>query len=249
MASDQAPAAFDRFAGNYDDALNQGLSLTGESRKYYAERRVHWLARQLARYGLTGSPKVIDYGCGTGSTAELLHRELHAECVLGMDVSEDQLEIARERHRTPWARFCNVKEHWPDESYDVVYCNGTFHHIRPLQWAEAAKFLFDSLAPGGWLGLWENNPWNPGTRMVMKKIPFDRDAQMLSIWQARRMVAAAGFEVVRSDSLFYFPKSLSLFRPMERWLTGLPLGGQYLILGRKPVRAQRGGHSQASRVA
>jgi trans-aconitate methyltransferase len=199
---------------------------------------------------LTGSPKVIDYGCGTGSTAKYLRRELHAEQVLGMDVSEDELRIARENHPKPWARFCNVNEYWPDESFDVVYCNGTFHHIPPAERADVVKFLFDSLAPGGWLGLWENNPWNPGTRMVMKKIPFDRDAITLSIPETRRMVASAGFEVVRSDSLFYFPKSLAVLRPVERWLTGLPLGGQYLVLGKKPVGAERTGYrSREKKVA
>ena len=38
----------------------------------------------------------------------------------------------------------------------------------------------DALRPGGLFAFWENNPWNPGTRLVMSRIPFDRDAITLS---------------------------------------------------------------------
>ena len=37
-----------------------------------------------------------------------------------------------------------------------------------------------ALLTGGVLALFENNPWNPGTRLVMKRIPFDRNAQTIS---------------------------------------------------------------------
>ena len=36
------------------------------------------------------------------------------------------------------------------------------------------------LRPNGIFALWENNPWNPGTRLVMRRIPFDRDASLLT---------------------------------------------------------------------
>lgn len=42
-----------------------------------------------------------------------------------------------------------------------------------------------SLRPGGVFAFWEINPWNPGTRHVMSRIPFDRDAIMLTPPEAR----------------------------------------------------------------
>ena len=38
----------------------------------------------------------------------------------------------------------------------------------------------------------------------------------------------AGFRVLFVESLFYFPRSLGWFRPLENVLAKLPLGGQYL---------------------
>ena len=42
------------------------------------------------------------------------------------------------------------------------------------------------------------------------------------------------FEILRRDSLFYFPKQLKWLRSVEPYLSGLPLGGQYQVLCRKP---------------
>ena len=43
----------------------------------------------------------------------------------------------------------------------------------------------------------------------------------------------SGFTIVRSDFLFIFPEFLNLFRPLEPWVSKLPLGGQYQVLARK----------------
>jgi hypothetical protein len=42
----------------------------------------------------------------------------------------------------------------------------------------------------------------------------------------------AGFGVVGTDFLFYFPRALRVLRPLERVMSSLPLGGQYLVLCR-----------------
>jgi hypothetical protein len=83
--------------------------------------------------------------------------------------------------------------------------------------------------------LWENNPWNPGTRLVMRRIPFDRDAKTLSAPCARRLLDAAGFDIMSTDFLFLFPRPLAVLRPLEARLTHLPAGAQYMVLCRKRV--------------
>ena len=60
--------SFDRYARDYEAVLDRGLSLTGESRDYYAHRRVEVVREACARLGLR--PRTVcDYGCGTGATA------------------------------------------------------------------------------------------------------------------------------------------------------------------------------------
>ena len=98
--------------------------------------------------------------------------------------------------------------------------------------------VFRRLRPGGLFALWENNPWNPGTRYVMSRIPFDRDAVPLAPPEARRLVRACGFEVLRTDFLFLFPRALRLMRPLEARLSRLPLGAQYQVLCRRPLERE-----------
>ncbi len=77
------------------------------------------------------------------------------------------------------------------------------------------------------MALFENNPWNPGTRLVMSRIPFDRDAVLVRPGEARRLLEAAGLEPRFTGFYFYFPRWLGALRPIERRLVRLPLGAQY----------------------
>jgi hypothetical protein len=86
------------------------------------------------------------------------------------------------------------------------------------------------LAPQGVLAVFENNPWNVGARMVMRRIPFDRDAVPLSPPALRALLGGAGLSVRSTRFLFYFPRPLAALRPLEPWLVRVPLGAQYWVL-------------------
>jgi len=225
-------AEFDGFAGDYDAALNQGISLSGEDKNYFAAGRVNWLAARLA---LLEGPfqTAMDFGCGTGSATPFLFEALKLKSLVGVDVSEDSLVVARQQWAGTPSTFIRSQAYAPTANLDFAFCNGVFHHIPLPQRAGAAKFVFDSLRPGGVFAFWENNPWNPGTRMVMSRIPFDRDAITLTPPEARGLLKAAGFEILRTDFLFWFPKPLAFLRPLEPMLAGIPLGAQYQVLCRR----------------
>ena len=225
-------AEFDEYAGSYDRALNRGLSLSGEPKEYFARERVRWLAACLAEVGAPHA-HVLDYGCGTGGTSPELLRQLDARMVVGVDASRESLAVARRAHAAPLLQFETMSELEPSGQFEVAYCNGVFHHIEPEQRLDALSYVHRSLATGGVFGLWENNPWNPGTRLVMRRIPFDRDAKLLSPPHARELVTRAGFTVLRTDFLFFFPRALSALRPLEGMLASVPGGAQYMILCRK----------------
>jgi SAM-dependent methyltransferase len=227
------PAEFDQFAETYDDRLNDALAASGENKEFFARGRVHWLARCLQEFQ-QGSRSVLDYGCGTGDTTVLLREILNSESVLGLDVSTRSLEQARRKHGSA-CRFLTFPEYTPDESMDVVYCNGVFHHIPPTERVESVKYIFRCLRPGGVFALWENNPWNPGTQYVMHRCDFDRDAVKISPLEAPRLLAGGGLEILRIDYRFFFPHALRALRPLEAFLAWLPLGGQYQVVSRKPV--------------
>jgi SAM-dependent methyltransferase len=223
-------AQFDAFSNTYEEALESGLRFSGEDSHYYARERVAWLRRRLHEQAAPRA--VLDFGCGTGSTAPLLRDDLGAERVIGVDPSTGLLERARAKYGSAGIQFAHPAD-VPHGWADLAYCNGVFHHIEPRERAESVRLIRDVLVPGGLFALWENNPWNPGTRFVMSRIAFDRDAVTLTPPETRRMLRSEGFAVVGTDSRFFFPGPLKVLRPLERSLTKLPLGGQYMVLARK----------------
>jgi trans-aconitate methyltransferase len=179
---------------------------------------------------------VMDFGCGTGNSAPLLRDLLHPEVLVGVDASPRSIEKAASSQKLEGTRFVTTDSYQPRSDLDLAYSNGVFHHIPLEERGGAVDFIYRALKPGGLFALWENNPWNPGTRMVMRRIPFDRDAVTLSAPSARRLLSAGGFEVLATHFLFIFPRCLRWLRPLEGPLHRLPLGAQYEVLCRKPAR-------------
>jgi SAM-dependent methyltransferase len=226
-------SGFDQYAADYDGALAQGISVSGEDKEFFARGRIAWLAKTLGEKYLS-TETALDFGCGTGQAAPLLKEILRAQEILGVDVSEGLLAVAQREHGGAGIEFRALKNHQPMGEFDLAYCNGVFHHVPLGERAGAVNHVFRSLKPGGIFALWENNPWNPGTRYVMSKIPFDRDAITLSPPTARKLLRDGGFEILRTDFQFFFPRFLSWFRRLEPSLAKTPIGAQYQVLARKP---------------
>lgn len=222
---------FDAYAAQYEAALNEGLSISGEGPEYFARRRIEWTAKVVAQ----GSVKrVLDFGCGVGIATPMIKESFSPELVFGFDPSTAAIERAVGEFGNAETQFTASTLTIPQGHFDLAYCNGVFHHIQPEDRSSAFQTVFDSLKPGGWFAFWENNPWNPGTRYVMSKIPFDRDAVVISPTEARGLLKDAGFRVDRCDAWFLFPRSLSWLRPLESFVHRLPIGAQYLVLVQKP---------------
>ena len=226
-------AAFDRYAEAYDEALQAGLRVTGEGKDYYAARRIALLGALVGRQGAGPVARVLDYGCGDGDAAPLLRDVLGAREVVGVDPSAGMRARAAARH--PWATFAPVEALPALGPFDLAYCNGVLHHVAPAARPGVVRAVREALRPGALFGLWENNPWNPGTRWVMRRVAFDADAIPLAPPEARALLRAAGFTLLRTDHRFIFPAVLAALRPLERWVTRLPLGGQYQVLARRPA--------------
>ena len=223
---------FDDFARSYDEDLARGLSVSGESKDYFAQKRAHWTAERLALLGVQPAT-LLDFGCGTGGSVGHLLGWPGVERLTGVDPSAASLAIARREHPDRRADF-RLPDAPPPTGIDLAYTNGTFHHITADERPAALRYVWNTLRPGGLFVMWENNPLNPGTRLVMSRCAFDRDAEPFAARSARVQLRAVGFEVVRTDHLFIFPRILRALRPTERWVSGLPLGAQYAVFARRP---------------
>jgi SAM-dependent methyltransferase len=226
------PELFDAHATSYEEDLSKALAPSGEGREFFARGRIDWLARNLRKLGETPH-RVLDFGCGDGFATPMLVGALGADRAVGIDVSEKSIEVATAQHGSPAIGFELLSAFAPDATYDVAYCNGVFHHIVPPDRPRAVELVASALRPGGLFSLWENNPWNPATRYVMSRCAFDEDAQMLRPGQTRKLLRANGFDVLRTDYRFIFPRPLRFLRKLEDWVFRAPFGTQYQVLARK----------------
>jgi SAM-dependent methyltransferase len=223
---------FDHYAAAYEEALSNAIAPSVESREYFAEGRVAWLKRCLEAIAQPVD-SLLDFGCGDGATTPLLLEALHAKSAVGIDVSAKSLELARKRHASDRIHYESIGEFQSAGLMDLAYCNGVFHHILPEQRATAVAMVQKALRTGGFFSFWENNPWSLATRYVMSRCAFDRDAITLTPPEARKLLRHGGFEIVRTDFRFIFPRALRALRKIEDFVNRAPLGTQYQVLCRK----------------
>jgi trans-aconitate methyltransferase len=225
---------FDSYAHDYEQALNAGLRVSGEDSVFFATHRIEQTKKAVEKLAPTcGRDKVIDFGCGIGTSLELLRQRFGFKTLHGLDVSSASLAIAGGRFDLPGLQFETIARYVPSADADLVYCNGVFHHIVPERRKDSVAYIRAALKVGGVFALWENNPWNPGVHYVMNAIPFDRDAQMIFPHAATKLLRASGFKILRLRFFFVFPKALTIFRFIEPALSPLPLGAQYQIIAIK----------------
>ena len=221
---------FDR-SDEYAAMLHRGVGLSGETKDYFLRGRVQDLLSHLPKHFTPR--RILDFGCGVGDTAQFLAERFPDAIVTGIDTSGPTVEFAQKTYGSRRLSFCTVQEYRPSASVDLCYSNGVFHHIVPALRPEVVKTIYDALVPGGYFALFENNPWNPGTHLVMYRIPFDRDAKMLFPFQVKRLLRRGGFREPSTRFLFFYPNPLRFLRFTEACLARVPLGAQFYVLSRK----------------
>lgn len=222
---------FDR-SHAYDQMLNLGIRLSGEDKYFFIRGRIRDLKAHLPAEFCP--QRILDYGCGIGDSAPFLLEAFPGAQIVGVDTSESALALARQRYASPIYNFCSVQSLRNIEGFDLCYVNGVFHHIPPAERIRVLKTLHQVIKPGGYLALFENNPWNIMMRISMNRIPFDRGVRMISPPGLKRLIISAGLTpCLPTRFLFYFPHFLAFLRFLEPHLARLPLGAQYYILAMK----------------
>jgi SAM-dependent methyltransferase len=94
---------------------------------------------------------VLDYGCGSGENMIPLAKR--GACVLGIDISPDLIELARQRieasgHVGAVKVGSAYETGLPEKSVDVIFCKALLHH---LDLDLARKEMKRILAPGGFI--------------------------------------------------------------------------------------------------
>jgi SAM-dependent methyltransferase len=223
---------FSEIGDRYGEQLARGLRLTGENAEYFARGRIARVRKIVEVRGVRVT-SLLDFGCGTGSSFAILREAFPAAEILGFEPAAGLRELAQAAASSARARVLDADTLSLDGAVDLVYCNGVYHHIPPGDRAKAMASLSRALRPGGLACVWENSPYNPGTRVIMSRVEFDQDAVLLTPAELRRHYRASGLRPLATEFHFVFPRVLRFARALEPALRRLPLGGQYVVVSRR----------------
>ena len=132
-----------------DESMVRGLD---------AQARAIWPqeVHLLRRYAVLADAKILDAGCGTGEGASRLAKLFPEARILGVDIIDRHLELARARYSAlaPRLSFENqsiFELRVPERSFDLVVCRHVLHSLPHPEkvLAELARVT----RPGGYLHL------------------------------------------------------------------------------------------------
>lgn len=214
---------FDAYTEDYSRLLREGTSFFSESEAYFARYKVDILRREVSET----VTQIFEYGCGIGRNIPFLRDAFPRATIRGSDVSAASLEIAR--NENPGIDFFLEQASDIQDRCDVIFVAGVFHHIPVQERGAVMKMLFQRLSPNGTMVVFEHNPFNPITRKIVNRCPYDRDAVLLKPRELKTLLVSAGLQLCNGAYCLFVPPSLSLLLPLEKKLGWLPLGGQYWV--------------------
>ena len=198
----------------------------GDSRQVYLRRKAVFL-RKLA----PDVPWWLEAGAGNGEfAAELISQGCRT---LLLDSSLDLLRSFRGASEGLVEADAACLP-FPDAGVPGVVCSCLLHHLddRSLRafMREAARVL----APGGPLVVFDHNPLHPAVQWLIRMLPYDRDARLVTPRVTKSAMRSAGIEPAGTAWLNTVPASLPSLEWLDKLLSGIPAGTQWAVWGRRP---------------
>jgi SAM-dependent methyltransferase len=227
-----ASTEFDRHADCYENEIARAVSFSGRGPAFFRQAKVRTLLWALQEnVGAPNSLSGLDFGCGVG----LFTRALvpHVGSVVGVDIAPAMLERARELN--PCVRFDlydGRRLPYADESFDFLLAACVLHHVDPRARGPLVSEMGRVVRAGGLVVLFEHNPLNPLTRLAVSRCSFDDDARLIRRRESVRLLESTGMSVTYSHFFLLFPSDSRVALAVEKRLSRLPLGAQYLVAAR-----------------
>lgn len=217
---------FDEYIQDYRKTLDQALYLSGESSTFFAEYKAQKLAEWYGKK-LPARPKILDFGCGDGLMAHFVKYYFPQADVYGIDPSQDSIEVAQEAysHITFSSFYDDEPIPFANNSFDLIYAAGVFHHIPFEEHEHFLQELYRITKPGGYVVIMELNPLNPATVITFKRNPIDQNAHMMTPWYTAKLASKLG--KVRTTFYCFFPNFVKKLRFLEPYMTKVPFGALY----------------------
>jgi ubiquinone/menaquinone biosynthesis C-methylase UbiE len=230
---------FDKFADEYTAIHARNIRASGETPEFFAEYKIRDMAAALAGQGKPAA--ILDFGGGIGASVPSLRRYFPDAALICLDVSERSLAIAAETHagQALFMAFDGKTIPFEARTFDLAFAACVFHHIEHTEHVDLLRKLCRILRDDGSMFVFEHNPLNPLTVHAVNTCVFDENAHLIRATVMADRMRIAGFVNVTIRYRIFFPRIFAALRPLERWMTWVPLGAQYYVQGVAPGRKSR----------
>lgn len=228
-------AEFDFWASKYKNYHKKNTRFVGSMLDYAAEYKTVILASFLKSSGYQNSPRILDFGCGIGTSLPYIRKHCPSALLTGADVSGESLHEARQQYGdiAEYRLLDGKSLPFPDQSFEAIFTACVFHHIPEAVHLSVLAELRRILVPAGFLIIFENNPYNPVMRYAVATCPFDKNAVLQSCHSMKQKLKSGFFTDISAGYCVFFPNFLAKLRTLEHRLSWCPLGAQYFVLGKK----------------
>lgn len=207
--------------------LNPGTSVSYDAVTQYVLPPNETWVRQGLIESIKGTPRrILDLGCGTGSTTLMLKQAFPQAQVIGLDLSPYMLVMADRKAKTAgltieW-RHGNAEETgFPNGSFDVVTASLLFHETPPAATKSILRECFRLLMPGGEVLILDGNQKTLRQVDWLTEVfeePYIKDyaAESLDAW-----MGAANFEAVQTKDLWLIHQVTQGIKPLpaeDNWV-------------------------------
>lgn len=234
---------FDNYAKDYEYGFDNPIKkLLGSKPDDFFNTKINWLNNFIKKVPYLENKKIeiLDFGCGTGLfLKQLKNLNLNAN-LSGVEISVKMLEAAK---KNLGPDFYNRLYLLPDDlqkithqKYDLIILSSVLHHIDVNQRTKTFYNLSELLNPKGFLIIFEHNPLNPITKLVVKNTKIDKNAILLKPQEIVEYFTKTGqFDFFKLEYIMFFPPRLNtkITTTLEKKLARIPFGAQYVIVGRK----------------
>lgn len=193
------------FHGVKGGYLNPGASVSYDPvTQYVLPPNETWIRQGLVdRIG--GKPRrILDLGCGTGSTTVLLKQAFPEAEVIGLDLSPYMLFMGDRKAkqaglRIQWRHGNAENTGFPNASFDVVTASLLFHETPPAVSKTILQESFRLLVPGGQVLILDGNQKTLRHTEWLTEIFEEPYIQAYAAGNVDAWMGAAGFEAVETQ--------------------------------------------------
>lgn len=208
------------FHGIEGGYLNAGAAVSYDPiTQYVLPPNETWI-RQDAINAIGGQPRrILDLGCGTGSTALLLKQAFPQAEVTGLDLSPYMLVMAEHKAaeaglEIQWKHGCAEATGFPDASFDLVTASLLFHETPPHISRAILREAFRLLQPGGQVLILDGNQKTLRQTDWLTEVFEEPYIKEYARGSVDAWMGAVGFEAVRTEEIWWIHQVTHGMKPL-----------------------------------